>query len=611
MFLEDFFISTIVLFIGFVVLFFLILDKYPMEIVGIGLLSSLAILKLVFPESSAPELSGLLMGFANPGLITVMALLVMAEGMVASGVISTMVNIFDSDKKLNTIFVFSFILIFVATLSSVMNNTPVVVMFIPLVAALSERKGLDTSKTLLPLSYVSMLGGMTTLMGSSTNLIGAGMVSDYGLRPIGVLEISIPALIIAVPCIFFVLYIMPFLLPKQKSFKSFFSRDARQFLAEIEVEPDSKLLGTRLENNSLKELSNSSILFIQRGEKAFYPPLDKVTLKMGDVIVIAATRKSLEDAMQTLGGQFNPHLTKEPGSNLEEIGTTLKKDARMLAEVLVAPRSQLIGKDLEQIKFRKYTGCIVLGLLRRSRMLKDRTTEIPLQAGDVLLVQGSELGISNLKNNTDVVLIDWTKKYLPQKNKLLRSATIFFITILSAATGVVDLATASLLGASAMILSGSLNVNRAASAIDRRIYIIVAAMLAYGMALESTGTAQLIVQNLMELLSNQSEVFILSSLFILITLFTNLLTNNATVIIFMPIAINLAYALNVDPLAFIITVILASNISFLTPFGYQTNLLVMAPGQYKFLDYLKCGIPLTILSWIIFILFIPSYFGLT
>ena len=611
MFLESTIVPMLVLAIGGLALLFLFLDKYPMEIIGLGLISLLAILKLIFPDSNSPELPALLSGFANPGLITVMALLVMAEGMVASGVISSLINIFDTDKKLKTIFVFSLILLCVAILSSVMNNTPVVVMFIPLIAALGERKGLDISKTLLPLSYVSMLGGMTTLMGSSTNLIGAGIVSDYGLDSIGVLEISIPALIIAIPCILFVLYIMPLLLPRQKSFKSFFSRDARQFLAEIEIEPNSKLLGLKILNNSLKELSNSSILFVQRGEKAFYPPIENFILRVGDIIVIAATRKSLEDAMSELGDQFHPHLTKEPGADFKEMGITLAKDARMLAEVLVSPRSQMIGKDLEQVKFRKFTGCIVLGLLRRSRMLRERITEIPLLAGDVLLIQGSELGIANLKNNTDVVLIDWTKKYLPQKNKLFRSSGIFAATILSAATGILDLATASILGASAMIMSGALNVNRAASAIDRRIYIIVASMLAYGLALESTGAAQIIVSNLMSLIQGESMVFILSSLFILITLFTNLLTNNATVIIFMPIAINLAYALNSEPLPFIITVILASNISFLTPFGYQTNLLVMGPGQYKFLDYLKCGIPLTLLSWIIFILFIPKYFGIS
>jgi len=603
-------ISIITILIGLITLFFFILDKYPMETVSIGLLSSLALLHIIFPNNMTLNIADILSGFANPGLITVMALLVMAEGMVSAGVVSSLVGIFQTEKKINSFFIYSIILICVCLLSSVMNNTPIVVMFIPLIAALAENKGMDTSKTLLPLSYISMLGGMTTLMGSSTNLLGAGIASEFGTSEIGMLDISIPALIIAIPCIIYVLYIMPMILPKQKSFKKLFSRDARQFLAEIEVEPNSKLIGLNISESSIKELSNSNILFIQRGEHAYYPPINNLSLKKGDTIVFAATRKSLEDAMAELGDQFQPHLTKESGYNIEEINDNFTKDTRIMAEVLVAPRSEMIGKNLEQIRFRNFTGCIVLGLLRRSRMLRDRITEIPLQAGDVLLVQGSEVGVSNLKNNTDVILIDWTKKILPQKGKLFRSIFIFVSTILMAATGVLDLATASLLGASAMIISKSITINKAAQAIDRRIYITVASMLAYSLALESSGAASIIVKGILELVEGKSVSFILCTLFIITTIFTNILTNNATVIIFMPIAINLAYVINLDPFPFIVTVILGSNISFLTPFGYQTNLLVMAPGQYRFLDYIKCGLPLTLISWIIYFIFIPKYFNL-
>ena len=608
---EEQLVSLLVILIGIITLGFLVSDKYPLETVSIILLSVLIILQLIFPTSKLPSFNNLISGFSNPGLITVMALLVMAEGLVATGFISYIVNFFDTEKSYHHTIVISILLISVAMLSSVMNNTPIVVMFIPLIAALSEKHGIDTRKSFLPLSYISMLGGMTTLMGSSTNLIGAGIALEYGVKPIGILDMSVPALIIAIPCILFVLYVIPLLLPKQKSYKSLLSRDARQFLAEIEIEPNSKLLGLNLEENFIKDLDNNNILFVQRGEHAFYPPLEKVTLKVGDIIVLAATRKSLEAAMQEFDNQIHPHLTKETGQKVEELGADLLKEQRVLAEVLIAPRSEMIGKDLEQIRFRNFTGCIVLGLLRRSRMLKDRITEIPLLAGDVLLVQGSEKGISNLKNNSDVVLIDWSKKYLPQKRKLLSAISIFIITISSAASGLVSLAIASVIGATAMIALKTLSINRASNAIDRRIYITIACMLAYGSALESSGAAQLIVKNLLILIEGKSIPFILCSLFIFISLFTNLLSNNAAVIIFIPIAINLAYALNVDTFPFIITVILAANLSFLTPFGYQTNLLVMAPGQYKFIDYIKCGIPLTLLSWIIFILFIPRYFNLS
>ena len=602
-------VALLTIIVGIIALFFFILDKYPMETVSIGLLSSLALIQIIFSKHSGFDITNLLSGFANPGLITVIALLIMAEGMVATGAISSIAKIFELENKLNTIVLFSIILVFVAILSSVMNNTPIVVMFIPLIAALVEKSNIDISKTLLPLSYVSMLGGMTTLMGSSTNLIGAGIVSDFGVSPIGLLDMSIPALILAVPGLIFTLLIIPNLLPKNKSLKNPFARDARQFLVEVEIKENSKLLNLKIENNNIAEFSNSNILFIQRGEHAFYPPIDNLTLKIGDIIVLGATRKSLEEAISKLGDQLQPQLTKDLNDNIEEINKNLIKDSRVLAEVLVAPSSEMIGKDLEQIRFRHFTGCIVLGLLRRSRMLKDRVTEIPLLAGDVLLVQGTEESISNLKNNSDVVLIDWTRKYLPQKRKLIRSSLIFLTTILAAASGFIDLATASIIGASAMVLTNALSINRAANAINKRLYITIASMLAYGVALENSGAAQLIAKSLMFFLNDKPVSFVLCSLFILVTIFTNFLTNNATVIIFMPIVINLSYAFNVDPMAFIITIILASNISFCTPFGYQTNLLVMTPGHYKFYDYVKCGVPLTILTWIIYILFIPDYFG--
>ena len=191
-------LALLTIIIGIIALFFFVIDKYPMELISIGLLSSLAIIQVIFSKESTDDISHLLAGFANPGLITVMALLIMAEGMVATGAISAIARLFELENKINTIILFSIILICVAVLSSVMNNTPIVVMFIPLIAALVEKNNLDVSKTLLPLSYVSMLGGMTTLMGSSTNLIGAGIVTDFNIKPIGLLDMSIPALIIAI-----------------------------------------------------------------------------------------------------------------------------------------------------------------------------------------------------------------------------------------------------------------------------------------------------------------------------------------------------------------------------------------------------------------------------
>ena len=230
-----------------------------------------------------------------------------------------------------------------------MNNTPIVVMFIPLIVALVEKNNIDISKTLLPLSYVSMLGGMTTLMGSSTNLNGAGIVTDFNIKPIGLLDMSIPALILAIPGLIFTLLVIPKLLPKQQIFKNPFARDARQFLAEIEIKENSKLLQLKIEDNNISELDSSNILFIQRGEHAFYPPIKNLVLKVGDVIVLAATRKSLEEGIAKLDEQLQPQLTRDLSGDLIEIDKNLVKDSRVLAEVLVAPSSEMIGKDQNKL----------------------------------------------------------------------------------------------------------------------------------------------------------------------------------------------------------------------------------------------------------------------
>ena len=296
-------VAILIILVGIVALFFLILDKYPMETVSIGLLSALAAIQVFFYKEVNMNISDLLSGFANPGLITVMALLIMAEGMKATGVISSIARLFELENKVNPLMLFVLILICVAILSSVMNNTPIVVMFIPLIAALVEKSNIDISKTLLPLSYVSMLGGMTTLMGSSTNLIGAGIVSDFGIRPIELLDMTIPALIIAIPGIVFTLFVIPRLLPKQKILKNPFARDARQFLAEIEIKENSKLLGLKIEDSPISELSNSNILFVQRGEHAFYPPIDSLLLKKARFNGVQVLKNSV-DSIRFKNGVF-------------------------------------------------------------------------------------------------------------------------------------------------------------------------------------------------------------------------------------------------------------------------------------------------------------------
>ncbi len=596
--------------IGFITLILFAWGRIAMEVIAIALLASLIGLFTLIPDPNTPNVNNLLAGFANPGLITVMALLVLAEGIVATDVLTNLANNLASIGKSKPLIVTASILLTAAIASSVMNNTPVVVIFIPLLVLLAENSGISASRVLIPLSYAGILGGMTTLIGSSTNLIGAGVAVKLGLPEFGMFDFSIPALAIAIPGLLYVLTILPRLMPNQKHLSDSLAKDSRQFIAQIDVESGSELVGAQTVAGRFEKLPEHTVLLIQRGEHAFVPPYESVTLEVNDIVVVAATRNALEEAISRLGDQFHPHISQGAGIDLSTAGENLERESGFLAEVLVVPRSNMVGRNLEQIHFRNFTGCIVLGLQRRSRMFRERLTDIPLMDGDVLLVQGSEKAISRLRSNNDVILIDWTRTAIPKKSKTRRATLIFLATIGLAASGLVSIAAASIIGAASMIASKTLTVNRAISALDLRIYITVASMLALGTSLELTGAANMIAKAALSVSTDVGPAIVLSIIFLLVALITNFITNNASAVLFMPIAVNTAITLGVDPVPFAVAVILAANVSFATPFGYQTNLLVMAPGQYNFNDYLKGGLPLTLISWVSFSLVAPWYYSI-
>ena len=271
-----------------------------------------------------------------------------------------------------------------------------------------------------------------------------------------------------------------------------------------------------------------------------------------------------------------------------------------LSEVVVAPTSRMVGRTIEQIGFRHLTDCIPLGVQRRSRMIGATVNSIRLEAGDVLLVLGRPNAIKALRTNADVLLLDWQTSELPLRLNANRARLIFALVIATAATGLVPMVVAALGGATAMILTRCLTLRQAQSAFDLNIYFLVASSLALALAFERTGGAQFIATHFLGLFEGASPQITLSALFIVVALFTNLLTNNATAILFVPIALQMGRDLGGLSEAFALTVLFAANMSFATPIGYQTNLLVMGPGQYRFVDFIKLGLPLVIVLWLAF-----------
>jgi di/tricarboxylate transporter len=592
-----------------------VLERMPLEVTATLLLGALLLLFQVAPlpgpdGANRLDAARLLQGFANPGLITVVALLVVGQALIQTGALEGVASAIHRGSGGRPAMALAISLVPVAVLSAVLNNTPVVVIFIPIMSALADRLRLSSSRLLIPLSFASILGGMTTLIGSSTNLLVAGVVRELGLPRIGFFDFFVPGAVLAAAGLAYVLLVAPRLLPDRASMAGQLAVAGHQFIAQVEVLADSALVGEKSVAGMFRSLPGITVRMVQRGEHAFLPPLDSLELEVGDVIVAAATRKALTEALARHPRALHPSLTRRQFEQDSEAEARWHGGEQALAEVMVTPASRLIGRALEQIGFRHQHSCIVLGVQRRSRMIRQRVTQIRLEAGDVLLIQGPPEDVQALRADRDVVLLEWSQQTLPRYHHARRAAAIFAAVVLLAATDTVPIVVAAVAGVAAMLLAGCLNARQAGRAVDRTVVMTVAATLALGTALHETGGAAFVAHQLVTAFAGAGPAAVLSALFLLIAVVTNVLSNNASAVLFTPIAVSLAAELGIEPMVFVHAVIFAASCSFALPVGYQTNLLVMAPGHYRFVDFVRSGAPLILILWVCFTLFAPWYYGL-
>ena len=595
------------------------MERLTLEISALAILIALLIFFYLFPVPGPDGrnllgTTALMSGFANPALIAVLALLVIGQGMFQTGAldgVTRTVADFGSRHPARTIFL-TFLLVAIA--SAFLNNTPIVVMFIPVLATLAGRFGQRAPKVMMTLSFVSILGGMTTLIGSSTNLLAAGVVMNTKLPPIGIFDFVVPGVFLATIGFLYATFAVPRLVPDRagpaQEIGGADQGSGKQYIAQIEVTADHPLVGIGAVP-VFPPAAHMTVRMIQRGEHPILPPFEDIALETGDVIIIAATRQTLTESLKSGSKIFEGMLEERFAEGAGNGDAPSRPGGELtLAEAVVAPGSRMIGQTIEQIAFRHQTGCIVLGVQRRSRMIRSLLNDIRLEAGDVLLVLGKSARIQDLRHNRDVLLLEWSATELPDPKLGYRALAVFGIMVTTVLLGWLPIEIAAVAGAGAIIATGVLNVRQAARAIDRRIFLMVGAMLGVATALDVTGGAQAIAQASVALFSGYGVPVILSAFFLATAITTNVLTNNATAVLFTPIAISTANQLGVDPMVFVYAVIFAANCSFATPMGYQTNLLVMGPGHYEFRDFVRAGTPLVILLWLAYSFFAPWYYGL-
>ena len=595
-----------------------------LEVSSLLVLTALLVLFQLFPlvgtfDVNLLDAETLLAGFANPALIAVLALLVVGEGMVRTGALESFGD-WVSRVRRHPRELLALLLLVVAILSAFLNNTPIVVIFIPILQALAQKSGLSASSTMMPLSYAAILGGMTTLIGSSTNLLISSSMSQQGLRELGFFEITPLGLILAGVSIFYVLFLLPLILPERKSATTGGS-SGRQYISQFVVAADSGLMGETAVAGTFKSLPNATIRFIFRGQETILPPFDDYQVHAGDTFVVAATRQAVTEIASKHQGLFHPPLPY--GLDLQETRVReynetvdMEEDEKaeerdtIMVEAMVTPASRMVGLTLKQFELQQSQRAIFVGIQRRAQMTAARMTDIRLQSGDVLLLKGRQDQLESFRPERDVVLISGTRGIVPNRNHAKRAITIFVAAIGLAATGVISITIAAVAAATALILTGCMNLRQAGRAIDRSIYLLVGTSLALGTAMTATGGAAYIANGIVDLFGTASPSILLSVFFLVVALFTNALSNNACAVLFTPIGVGLAASLGIDPRLFAITCLFACNCSFVTPMGYQTNLLVMGPGQYQFSDFVRAGLPLLIVLWLTFSLVAPWFWGL-
>lgn len=597
--------------------------RIPLELTSVAIVATLLALFYIVPLEVGPDeeplgIVGLLEGFANPAIIAVIALLVIGQGMVRTGALDVVSQGIYRVVRGRPAPAIALTMIVALVVSAGLNNTPVVVMLIPILAALADRLGHAASRVMMPLSFCTIMGGMTTLIGSSTNLLVSGTVIELGRRPLGFFDFTVPGAVLAGIGFLYVLFVVPRLIAQREPESETPAIGGRQFIAQFLVERTSSLVGVKAVGGMFPVLRNMTVLMVRRDGAVFRPPFEDIVLAPGDVVVVAATRSALIDAVSRTRGlqlTLGPEaLGREADERHEEGAEDVKSPRRaheeLVAEVMISPGSRLIGLPFEQATFPSRDAVSVLGVQRRTRMTRARLNEVRLEAGDVLLVKGQRRDIQTLRANRDVVLMEWSASEVPAHQNAWRARIIFVAVVGVAAGGVLPITVTAVAGAALMVITGALNVRQAFRAIDRQIIMVGGAALALNAALTATGGASYVADGVVSIFEGGGAAVVLSAFFLLVAILTNVLSNNACAVLFTPIGVNIAYGLGVDPFIFIVAVVLAANCSFASPIGYVTNLLVMAPGRYQFADFVRAGAPLIILLWIGFSLFAPWYYGL-
>jgi di/tricarboxylate transporter len=601
-------IAVVILIVTALVLF--TRDRLPLESSSLAAIIALVLGFHLFPYEAngvAVDPAQFLLGFGNEALVAICSLIVIGKALETTGALQPVAR-FAGDQWLKRPKVaLLLMLVVVFIMSAFVNDTPIVVLMIPILVGIAMRTKLPASGFMLPMGLATIMGGMSTTIGTSTNLLVVGITRDLGVADIAMFDITLPALLVGGVGLMYIWLVVPRLLPDRAAPMT--DTHPRLFDAQLTVCEEGFAVGKTLKDVLYKTHHEMRIEQIRRGESLLLAKLPSVVLQPGDRLYVKDTPENLKRFEITIGATLF-----DPADEEEVLGSELprKESDQQLAEIVVTVDSPLHHRNLTDVSLRSSFGLIPLAVYQARAPGEPEAADpgsVRLRAGDVVLVQGTRTALEAVKASGKMLVVDGTTGF-PRAHRAKRALLVLALVVGAAALGLLPISISALIGVGLMIALGCLGWRDVGQSLPVAIIMLIVASLAMGKALVATGMADYLAAWFVRAAGELPTPAVISAFILIMAVLTNIVSNNAAAVIGTPIAIAAAQQLGVDPLPFVLAVLFGANMSFATPFGYQTNLLILSTGGYRFSDFLKVGIPLIVILWIGFSIALPLLYSL-